>query len=400
MAVTFASGVGGMKLTPVAILGLTWIIGCQSPRSPVADAAFPKVGDSAVRMQKPDTGTREPALKRTVFQAVPVSFPTPKNVEESVRIRAHVNGVPIFHDEVQQLVYPSVLNLSPQLSEAERKAREEQIYKEGLQQVIDRELVLQDMEGKMTRNNAKQYLTRLKEAAAKEFDKTMKVMKQRSGVKTDEEFKALLRRQGQGLEGVRRQFERNFMAREYMKGMVYPRIERWTGHQEIVDYYRDHPQEFQQVDGVKWNDIFVDVGQYRTREEAKATAEQLANRARSGVKFTELLKYDNGDASYRNGEGFGQHRGEIKPTEAEPVLFAMNEGEVRVLEVPNGYHVIQLVKRDRAGLIPLDDKTQDLIRKKLQMQIAEREMKRFVDELKQKALIEIDSADFHSAARR
>jgi parvulin-like peptidyl-prolyl isomerase len=215
-------------------------------------------------------------------------------------------------------------------------------------------------------------------------------MRQASNVKSEEEFREILKQQGQSLETVRRQFERNFMAREYVKGMVFPRIERWTTHQEIVDYYREHPGEFQREDSVKWNDLFIDAARYRTRPEAKAVAEQLANRLRNGEKIDQLLKYDNGDASYRNGEGLGQKRGEIKPIECESHLFSMADGEVRVVELANGFHVIMLVQRERAGLIPLDDKTQDVIRKKLQMQIAEKEMKRFVDDLKQKALIEIE----------
>jgi parvulin-like peptidyl-prolyl isomerase len=177
-----------------------------------------------------------------------------------------------------------------------------------------------------------------------------------------------------------------------MKGMIFPRVDRATGHQEIVEYYRDHPSEFQQVDSVKWHDIFVDAARYRSREEARAVADQLASRARSGEDVIQLVKYDNGDASYRNGEGLGQKRGEIKPVEAEAILFAMREGESRVLELPNGYHVVRLVKREFAGQLPLDDKTQDVIRKKLQMQVVDKETKRFVEELKLKATIEIDPA--------
>jgi peptidyl-prolyl cis-trans isomerase SurA len=338
----------------------------------------------------PATASQPGGIKPTVFEAIPAAFPTPANAEESVRVRAHVNGVPILHDEIQQLIQPSLMKISPLVSESERKAQQEKIFQDGVAQVIDRELIIQDMEARLTRNNGKQYLNKLREHAAKEFEKTLRQMRQASGVKSDDEFKALLQQQGQSLEGARRQFERNLMAREYMKGMVFPRIERWTTHQEIVDYYREHPAEFQQHDGVKWNDIFIDAAKYRSREEARAVAEQIANRARSGEPFAQLLKYDNGDASYRNGEGLGERRGEIKPVEAENMLFTMKDGEVRVLELGNGYHVVQLTKRQHAGLVPFDDKAQDLIRKKLQMQVAEKEMKRFVDDLKQKALIEIE----------
>jgi hypothetical protein len=368
--------------------------GCQTPRSAVADANYPPSADPArpVRMQKPDAAAKESPVRQTVFQAVPASFPTPKDCEEAVRVCAHVNGVPILQEEVQQLIFPAMAGLSPQMSDAERKTQQEKLFQEGLQQIIDREVILQDLHLRLSKASQKQYLDRLKAYAGKEFDKTVKQMKARAGVKTDEEFKTLLSAQGQSLEGMRRQFERNVMAREYLKGMIFPHVERWAGHQEVVEYYREHPAEFQQQDGVKWQDIFIDSARYHSRQEARAVADQLVNRARKGEDFAQLLKYDNGDSSYRGGEGLGQHCGEIRPAEAEPALFAMKDGEVRVVELPTGFHVVRLVKRDHAGAVPLDDKTQDAVRKKLQMQVVERETKRFVEELKQKATIEVDAA--------
>jgi parvulin-like peptidyl-prolyl isomerase len=181
------------------------------------------------------------------------------------------------------------------------------------------------------------------------------------------------------------------MFREYVRSRNFPQVERYTSHQEIVTYYHDHPSEFQAVDNVKWQDIFIDASRYRSRDEARNFADQVAARARAGDDFNQLLKFDNGDSSYRNGEGFGQRRGEIKPIEAEPILFNLKDGEVGpIIEMPTGFHVIRLVKRQYAGLIPLDQKTQEEIRRKLQNLVADRESKRLLAELKQKATIEVE----------
>jgi parvulin-like peptidyl-prolyl isomerase len=377
--------------TVIAVL----MAGCESQHLAVASDPTPlpvAPRDSSagpVRSQKPD---RPPVpIRQSVFEAVPEAFPAMNNCEVAVRIRAHVNGVPVFDDEVREICYPALVGLSPQLSESDRAAKQAEIFRDGLQQIIDREVVLQDAFARLSKNG-QQFLDKLKSAASKEFDKNIRSWKARSGAKTDDEFKNLLRNQGQSLEGIRRQFERNFMAREYMRSMVFTKVERATGHQEILDYYRDHPGDFQAVDSVKWQDIFIDAGRYRTREEALAFAEQLANRARAGEDFAKLSKYDNGDSSYRNGEGFGQLRGEIKPIEAEPILFRMKDGEVGpVIEIPTGYHVVRLLKRQQAGLIPLNEKTQEEIRRKLQMAAVERETKRLMAELRHKATIEVET---------
>jgi parvulin-like peptidyl-prolyl isomerase len=182
------------------------------------------------------------------------------------------------------------------------------------------------------------------------------------------------------------------MFREYLRSRLYPAVER-IGRQQIEQYYQEHLGDFQVVDIVNWQDIFIDASRFPSRAAARAFAEQLAARARAGEDFSKLLQYDNGDSSYRNGEGCGQHRGEIRPLEAEPILFRMRDGEVGpVIEIPTGYHVIRLTKRTYAGTLPLDQKTQDDVRKKLQYQVFEREAKRLVADLKQHAAIEIASS--------
>src|SRR5262249_33609451 len=126
------------------------------------------------------------------------------------------------------------------------------------------------------------------------------------------------------------------------------------------------------------------------RPDAQRFAEQLAAQAKNGEDFAKLAVYDNGDSSYRHGEGYGKRRGEIKPTEAEAILFRMQPDQVGpAIEIPTGFHVIRLVKRDYAGLQPFDEKTQAEIRKKIENAVADREYKRLLNELKQKATIEI-----------
>ena len=96
------------------------------------------------------------------------------------------------------------------------------------------------------------------------------------------------------------------------------------------------------------------------------------------------------NSGFGKAEGLGQKRGEIRPTECESSLFQMKQGDIGpVVELPTGFHVFRLVKREYAGQSTFDDKIQDEIRKKLQMQIFEREYKYVIKDLKQKAKVQI-----------
>lgn len=354
------------------------------PANPRADTDRANVP----RLQKPESDPPKRPASRSILDLAAYQGPTPSNGEVAARIRAIVNGEAILDEEVRETIYPQLL-ATQNLPEPERSTRRKELFENGLQSLIEREVILQDMFARL--KERKQVLEKLKEAAGKEFDKKMKETRTAMKIKTDEEMKAFLRMQGVSLQGVRRQIERRFMAMEYMRNRIIGAIDR-IGHEQIREYYERHPEQFQVADSVTWQDIFLDASRYPSREAARQLAGQLISRARAGEDFRQLVtQYDQGNSSYLNGEGYGHRRGEIRPPEAEPLLFKMRDGELELLELTNGFHVIHLVKRQYAGLKPFDEKTITEIRNKLQNEAWEREYKRILKDLKAKATIEIAS---------
>ncbi|MCS6852325.1 MAG: peptidyl-prolyl cis-trans isomerase [Gemmataceae bacterium] len=381
----------------LGVVGVTIAVGCTA-RPALVSAAPPTAGrpTEPPAAAPPTPASPRPTVGSTLDSGIH-QVRGPADAQTVVRIRAQVNGQPILDEEVRQAAY-HYLAETLHLPEPRRSEVQKEILRRELERIIEREVILSDAFAKLEKIKP-QYLEKLKEAAAKEFEKTVRSMKARAAqqginIETDEDFKAVLRLQGLTLEGVRRQIERSFMAMEYMRSRIFPIIER-IGHEQIRQYYEEHPGEFQVEDRVVWQHIFVDASRHPSRAAARSLAEQLAARAQKGEDFAALAaQYDDGLAKYNNGQGIGQRRGEIKPPEAEPILFQLADGQVGpIIELPSGFHVIRLVQRDVAGLRPLDEKTQAEIRKKLQGLIADREYKRIVNELKRKATIEISSAD-------
>lgn len=361
------------------------LAGCGSNRPALAgELLAPAVtaradADAPVtRLQKPDEAG---AIRPTIFKAVSDPFPSVPAEQVSARIRAEVNGQAILDEDVREacLQYLKV---------ARSDAEKVEIFRKQLDAIIDQEVVLQDLYARMAKRP--QVLQKLKDAAAKEFEKQILSFKARAKLKTEAEVKAAMKEQGINYESFRRSFERQFMSQEYIRNRIWPHIEQ-IGHQQIVEYYEQHAAEFQADDRVDWQDIFVDAGKYRSREEARQVAQQVAAKAAAGADFAGLAaKYDNGISAYSHGEGLGHKRGEIKPLEVEPFVFQLKEGQVGpVVELSNGYHVVRVVHRDYAGTMPLNEKVQADIKKKLQNEVYDRETKRFLAELKRKASIEI-----------
>ena len=376
----------------ICLLSFFLLVGCGSDRPTLAanDSAAVATAMTAPslpekRLLKDDPEETDSSVQPANYQPIPE--PNPANV--AVRVCAQVNGIAILDNEVKEACYPQLL-ATQSLSEPERSARRADIIKQQLLQIIEREVILQDLYQRLGKQ--KRVLEKLEEAADKEFDKRFKTIKERNAnIKTDEDLKKAFASMGLSIEGFRRQIKREFMAREYMRNLIFPAVDSGIGLPQIREYYLQHLDEFRQDDRVEWQDIFIDLSKYASRDEAKKAAQSVANLARTGQDFIRLAaQYDKDNSGFGKAEGLGQRRGEIRPIECESYLFQMRPGEVGpVVELPTGFHVFRLVKRDVAGQTPLNDKTQEEIRRKLQVQVAEREWKYLVTDLKKKAKIEI-----------
>jgi hypothetical protein len=273
----------------------------------------------------------------------------------------------------------------------------EEMEKKALDALIDREVVVQDAIAKLNRGPkgaGAKILEKIKEEADKDFDKHWLLPRMKAtGMKSEEEFRKFLRSHGFPLEMMQRSWERLFIQRAYIHNRIESKLDQ-IGHTQILEYYRGHPEEFQVADSVEWQDLFIatDSGKYGPGDGARKYAEVLAQRVRKGEEIPRLVAagHDDGDSTLRKGAGIGNKRGDISPREAEPILFRMKPGEVTVVPLPSGFHVIRLVKRQQAGMKPFDDdKVQKEIRDKLRGQVAEEEIKRLVETLRRKTVYRI-----------
>jgi parvulin-like peptidyl-prolyl isomerase len=369
-------------IKPLALSLVLGISSCQSPLPTIGSPAAPTIS----RGQKPD----EPPANKPAIDLVSYTPGAPAARQTAARICATVNGVAILDDELREASYGQLLG-SMGLREPDRSHQRKLILAKALEQLVEREVILQEAFDRL--KEQPQAIKKLKEFATKEYEKKMRGVRKITGIKSDDEFRLVLATQGVTLAGVQRQEERNVMALEFMKNVIVPRIDS-IGREDLENYYRQHPEEFRVPDSVAWQDIFIDASKYPSREAAQQFAESLATRARNGEDFGKLVaEFDQGDSSYRNGEGFGKRRGGIRPVEAEPVLFQMQAGDIGpVIALGSGFHVVKLTSREFEGIKPFNEKTQNEVRNKLQGDIWEMEYKKEIADLKRKSTIEISAS--------
>jgi hypothetical protein len=381
----------GVRLLAASVLaGQLSLSGCQATERPQLAGFQP---DFTTLLKLPGSeaavarGQKPPGVspQKSLLDLGPEA--TGSREGRGARIRATVNGEPILDDEVMASAFQALASVK---SEAERA----DLLNNKLNEIIDRELLMQDAVARLNKRGGAKFMQELERIAEREFEKQWLHRLMRANKISDERlFIRMLRDQGLPVELVRRQWVRSFIAMEYARSRIGPTIDR-IGHEQIVEYYDAHPDEFKVDDSVVWQDLFIANARHPTPQAARQFAEVLLARIRKGEDFARLAKeYDNGDSSSReNAEGIGIKRGQITPAEAEPVVFRLKSGEVGPLvEMETGYHIVRVVKRTYAGKRPFDDQTQKAIKDKIQGEVFAKEMRKLVNDLKRQAIIEVAS---------
>ena len=343
-------------------------------------------GVNVARSQQPDGDGIGPKTSTVLKDSAPADVGDLSiNGVPAARIRASVNKEAVTDEEVKAACYPMLRRLDG-LAEPQRSQKQMEVFKDTLDQIIEREVVLQTAFARLRKNAGEKSITKLMEVADKEFDRQwVKPIMEGNKIKSEADFKGALKEMNVSLPMMKRQWTRNFMAMEFMRQTVAVKTDS-VGHLQMETYYKKHPEEFQIADSVQWEDVFVSDALHPPRAVARQRAEAVLARMRQGEPLARLLedKMDDGI----NSQGVGHKRGEIKPVELEGPLLALKDGEATLVEMPSGYHVIRVVKRQLAGQMEFDEKTQKVIKDKLKSEIGQREMKKLVSELRKQAVIE------------
>jgi hypothetical protein len=134
----------------------------------------------------------------------------------AARIAATVNGQAILADEVYAAAYLSLPD-AHDLAAPDRSRRITAAWRKTLDHVIEREVILQEVFGSLKARNAKA-VEKLQQIGANEFGRRwVTTTTRRAGLKGDKELAAFLRARGTSLDAVRRQWERDFIAQEYLQ---------------------------------------------------------------------------------------------------------------------------------------------------------------------------------------
>jgi peptidyl-prolyl cis-trans isomerase C len=164
-----------------------------------------------------------------------------------------------------------------------------------------------------------------------------------------------------------------------------------VSHKETKDYYDNNPNFFKQAEGVRASHILIKVdpkADKAQKAEALKKVEKMQQKVKKGEDFAALAKESSQCPSSGKGGDLGYFgRGQmVKPF--EEAAFTLKPGEVSdIVETRFGYHLIKVMDKKPETTIPYKD-AKNRIEQRLQNEKVQKEVKLYVEKLKEKAKVE------------
>lgn len=160
--------------------------------------------------------------------------------------------------------------------------------------------------------------------------------------------------------------------------------------EDLSKYYTSNATQFSHPDIVRTSHILIRPAGDTPQQDAiaKERAEALLARAKKGEDFAKLARENSVDSSASQGGDIGFTAKEGLAPEYADAAFSLPVGSLKLVRTSYGYHIIKVTEKKKEGLATLEEVKADLTQF-LKNQKSQTELNKFVNELRNKAKIDI-----------
>jgi len=294
------------------------------------------------------------------------------------RVAAVVNNQVIAWSEVEQRAAPELARVAAERDPGRRGKLREQVMRAAVEQLVGEKL----LELEVREFNI--------EVTDAELEVAMEDVRRQNNVEP-EQFAQLLAQEGYTPESYKAFMRKHLSRLKLVNLKVRARVK--VSEEDLrAEYAR-----FSRLEGedseVHARHILVKVDAGAPEEKVKAAAAkaaQLSAEARTpGVDFVELARAKSEGPSASDGGDLGFFKRGMMVPEFDRVAFTLQPGEVSdPVRTRFGFHVIKVEERRAAEVVPFED-VKDQLREKLLRGQMDKYTAQYVQELRQKASVEI-----------
>jgi len=220
-----------------------------------------------------------------------------------------------------------------------------------------------------------------------DIDNRLETMIKNAGGK--ERFEQLLRQRGITEDTVRRSIEQGRKVDLLVERIV--QVVSEPTEQELVEHYKLHSNEYRKPERVQARHILIrfDPKQQSDKQTALSRISEIRQKIIDGADFADLAAaYSDCPSGKKSAGSLGWISRGMTVPEFDMAVFSMKVGELsEAIETPLGFHVINKTAHESSGESDFDD-VREKIREFLRHSHRGEALTAYVNELKQKAVIE------------
>jgi peptidyl-prolyl cis-trans isomerase SurA len=361
----------------------------KAAKADAAKAAADRAANPGGDKDKPnpadpsDPADAAKAAKADAPTGTPPAGPaTSPNKGKKLRVEyvvAVINDAIILNSELEARRLP-VLSEAQQIADPkERERRIAKLTSQVLDEMVNEELIVQAAEGAKL------------EIESSEVQAALDEIKQQNNL-DDAGLAAALAGQGYTLANYKQEMRRQLLRFRAVNQLVAPKVQ--ITDEDVRARYDQMARRTEQVQAVKLAHMLFRLPEHATEQqisEAKDKAGKAIARVKAGDDFAKVAATESEDDTTKatGGELGWFQRGSMANPEWEPIVFAMEKGDVRgPVTGPQGFHVFQVTEVKRSDLKPFPE-----MKEQLQRELRRREMDKqtqtWVEDLRKKAYIDI-----------
>lgn len=292
-------------------------------------------------------------------------------------IKAEVNGAIITDDEVKRQAAVPLREAMEKYKGREFTERATQILSDVLDELIDRQLLVQEA-SKIIKDNPI-----VKEALEKEAESFLKDAMDKVGGPA--RFYELAAKEGVNPVEKKKELKEDLMAEALLKEFAFKKIS--ISPREVREYYLKHQDEFNEEKEVKARQILIKA--IPNAREAEKKAQEVYQRAKAGEDFAELAKQFSQDAKDSAGKLY-EHKEIMQWIKGlREAALALEQGEIsQPVRSPIGFHIFK-AEAVKPARTPSFEELQEEINNKLYQDVARHRKMEYIKNLKKKAVIKV-----------
>lgn len=299
------------------------------------------------------------------------------------QILVKVNGDIITKTELEQRQIAVLRQRNPNLrpnSDAELRAALQEITPDVIVDAVDELLFVQ-------RGKELGYAL-----GDEQFRNIVDNIKKENKIETEEQLQAALEQEGMTMEDLRKQIEKNMLFTRVQQAEVMGKI--GVSDDELKAYYEASKDTFTTPPQITLRELLVEVPSSEKGvnvaqdDAAKEKADGIHARLLAGEPFAQLAAELSDSGSKANGGLIGPiSRADLSP-ELQKEIESLEPGELTpVMRTPRGYHILQLESVVEAVVKSFDEAREE-IADKVAGGKSQAEMAKYVEKLREQAIIE------------